>query len=251
MNIEVQQLTVSYKEGNRRYPAIRGLSCELGTGLTGILGHNGSGKTTLLRVLSGLLRPEQGRVSIDGQDYFADLQRYRPLTGYLPQSFGFYSRLTGKEMLGYVALLKGMADRRQRAGSVDEALGRMRLQDVAKRPISQYSRGMKQRLGIALTLLGNPACLLLDEPGEGLDVEERGVLRDLLLELAAQRVVVLSTHALADVAVHCHKILVLQQGRAIFDGTLSQLAGGLSSPANAIKALEDGYRTLIEAGVVK
>ena len=182
--------------------ALKGIQLEIPNGMFGLLGPNGAGKTTLMRILAGLLEPTSGRVTLDGLDLLANPQKLWQQLGYLPQEFGFFPHLTGEAMLSYLLALKGIhADsRKRRQELVAELLERVNLSFAAQRKVKAYSGGMRQRLGIAQAIAGDPRLIIVDEPTAGLDPEERLRFYRLLAELAEQRTVLLSTHIVEDVA---------------------------------------------------
>jgi ABC-2 type transport system ATP-binding protein len=222
MHITIAMLTKVYRGGVR---ALDGIEIDLDPGMTGLLGANGAGKTTLMRILTGIITPTSGSVSIDGHDPTSTSGR-RAVTatlGYLPQEIEPYPDLTGREFLDYLALLKGVTNKAARRRQVGALLEQVSLDDVAKRRIKSYSGGMKRRLGIAQALLGNPRLIIVDEPTAGLDPEERMRFRALLASLGAERTVVLSTHILDDVAQTCERTAVLGAGRLVYHGATSGL----------------------------
>lgn len=204
---------ISVRDLVKVYPgpvtALAGIDIAIPTGMFGLLGPNGAGKSTLMRILAGLLQPTAGTVIVDGRDIVAHPELVWAQLGYLPQEFGFYPHLTGEEMLRHILRLKGVE------GGCDELLERVGLRDVARRRIVGYSGGMKQRLGIAQAVAGNPRLLIVDEPTAGLDPEERQRFYHLLAELAADRTVVLSTHIVDDVAVLCPRFAIIRGGRLL------------------------------------
>ena len=207
--------------------ALQGVSLEVPTGMFGLLGPNGAGKTTLMRIVAGLLEPTSGAVHFDGEDIVADPRRIRRQLGYLPQDFGFYPHLTGESMLRFLLVLKGV----QAPGGVKrlatELLDRVNLGYAAKRKVKGYSGGMRQRLGIAQALAGDPRLLIVDEPTAGLDPEERLRFYRLLAELAENRTVLLSTHIVEDISVLCPRMAIMSQGRFVADTTPSEARGRL------------------------
>lgn len=235
-------------------PVLKNISCEFPCGSSVILGPNGSGKTTLLQVLAGLILPKSGRITIDG--IVADPLVLRQVIGYLPQAFGLYPNLTAREMLHYVALLKGLVDRRIRERSVEEVLQRTGLLAVAERKVGKYSRGMRQKVGIAQTLLGNPQVLIFDEPTAGLDPEERNKLRGMVMELGLERVVIWASSLITDTS-GADRVLVIDCGESRFWGTPSELAACACSKSGLRPAdrktngehwsdmLERGYRATL------
>nr|WP_184080799.1 ATP-binding cassette domain-containing protein [Nocardiopsis mwathae] len=222
MDIRVSGLTKAFRGGVR---ALDGVDLAVGGGVLGLLGGNGAGKTTLMRVLSGVLRPSAGRVTVGGHDLATASGRRaaQHSTGYLPQELTPYPDLTGWEFLDYMALLKGIGDRRARRAQIEELLVQVGLAERADRRIATYSGGMRRRIGIAQSLLGDPGLLVVDEPTAGLDPEERLRFRSLLASLGRERTVVLSTHILDDVAQSCPRAAVLRGGRLVFHGAVSEL----------------------------
>jgi ABC-2 type transport system ATP-binding protein len=205
--------------------ALRGVDLVVESGMFGLLGPNGAGKTTLLRILVGLIQPTSGSVRIMGWDVTRepDKTEMRRHLGYLPQEVGFYPDLTARQFLDYIATLKEMDDaalRRRRVGEVLEMVG---LAPVADRKVGGFSGGMKRRLGIAQALLADPRILIVDEPTAGLDPEERIRFRNLLSDLAGDRLVLLSTHIVEDMSQTCWELALLYQGRIRFRGTPGEL----------------------------
>ncbi|MEM1041813.1 MAG: ABC transporter ATP-binding protein [Bacteroidota bacterium] len=202
--------------------ALQGVSLEIPTGMFGLLGPNGAGKTTLMKTLAGLLEPTSGTVHFDGDDITAHPDRLWARLGYLPQYFGFYPNLTGEAMLLHMLRLKGVDAPGGQKKLVADLLERVNLTFAAKRKVKGYSGGMRQRLGIAQAIAGDPALLIVDEPTAGLDPEERIRFYRLLGELAEDRTVLLSTHIVDDVAVLCPRFAVLRKGRVLTETTPSE-----------------------------
>lgn len=211
--------------------ALNQINLDIGMGMFGLLGPNGAGKTTLMRIIAGLLRPTSGAVTVAGHDVTTaqGKQAAQSMLGYLPQEMGLYPDLTARELLDYIALLKGATDRRQRQGQVDELLAMMRLSDAADRRLKTFSGGMKRRVGIAQTLLGNPQLLIVDEPTVGLDPEERVRIRNILSEVALRCAVILSTHVIEDIGHSCNDLAIIHHGQVLYRGSpaglIEQAAG--------------------------
>jgi len=210
--LEIRQLVKVYPGP---VAALQGVELDLPNGMFGLLGPNGAGKSTLMRILAGLLEPTAGRVLLDGQDILAHPELLWPQLGYLPQEFGFYPHLTGAQMLEHLLHLKGI----QAPGGLRrlsaELLERVNLSFAARRRVKDYSGGMRQRLGIAQAVAGNPRLIIVDEPTAGLDPEERQRFYRILAELAQDRIVLLSTHIVEDVAVLCPQFAVIREGRLV------------------------------------
>ncbi|MCX4747061.1 ABC transporter ATP-binding protein [Kitasatospora sp. NBC_01287] len=223
-NVTITDLTVTFRRGEVR--ALDGISLRLPVGMVGLLGPNGAGKTTFMRVLTGVLLPASGTVAVDGTELTSRSQRreVRATTGYLPQELGLYPDLTAHQFLDYMALLKGITDRRARRARVDEVLELVSLSDVANRKVKGYSGGMKRRVGIAQAILNDPRLLIVDEPTVGLDPEERLRFRSLLARLAGDRTVLLSTHIVDDIVQTCPNVVVIEHGSIAFQGAIGDLA---------------------------
>jgi ABC-2 type transport system ATP-binding protein len=219
MLLEIEDVTKQYGRGVR---ALDGVSLSLSPGVLGLLGPNGAGKSTLMRIVATISRPTAGRVRWQGADLAAEPDRLRATLGYLPQDFGVYPNLTALEFLDYLAAAKGLDPGRTRA-RIDQLLELVNLVEARKRPIGGFSGGMRQRLGIAQALLNDPSLLIVDEPTAGLDPEERVRFRNLLSELAHDRVVILSTHIVSDVEATATTIALLAQGRLLFVGDAESL----------------------------
>ncbi len=207
--------------------ALGGVSLEIDQGMFGLLGPNGAGKTTFMRILAGLLEPTSGQISLDGLDVLADPPALWQRLGYLPQDFGFYPNLSGRAMLRYLLELKGVDAPGGLGRLTDELLGRVNLTFAAKRKVKTYSGGMRQRLGIAQAIAGDPKLLIVDEPTVGLDPEERLRLYRLLAELAEDRIVLLSTHIVEDVAMLCPRFAVLRAGHLAAVRTPQETLGAI------------------------
>jgi len=245
MMIEINGLSKRY---NNDCIALNDITCSIGTGVFGLLGENGAGKSTLLRILATMIEPTGGRVSVNSLDVCSEKAAIRNQLGYLPQEFGFYSRLTGFEMLEYIAVLKGITDKQIRKTQVNEAIDLVNLGEVKDRRTSAYSFGMKQRLGVAQALLGNPQLLIMDEPTAGLDPVERNNIRNIISELGRRITIVYSTHILADIEACCSELAVLRQGSLVFQGKpdeLVKLATGMSWQTKDTASTTDGYMSLM------
>jgi len=199
--------------------ALQGVTLEVPQGMFGLLGPNGAGKSTLMRIVAGLLEPTSGQATLDGADIVKDPQAVWSRLGYLPQEFGFYPHLTGEAMLAHILRLKGVDAPGGMKKLCAELLERVNLTFAAKRKVKGYSGGMRQRLGIAQAIAGDPHLVVVDEPTAGLDPEERLRFYRLLAELAETRIVLLSTHIVEDVAVLCPRFAVIRSGRLVANTT--------------------------------
>ncbi len=193
---------------------LQDFSLELGPGVLGLLGPNGAGKSTLMRILATITRASTGTVTWNGHDIARHPDVLRSVLGYLPQDFGVYPHLTAVEFLAYMAAIKGI-DRKAARKRIEELLLVVNLVDARKRPLGQYSGGMKQRIGIAQALLNDPQLLIVDEPTVGLDPEERVRFRNLLSDLSGERIVVLSTHIVSDVEATATDMVIIHKGRML------------------------------------
>jgi ABC-type multidrug transport system ATPase subunit len=208
--------------------ALAGLDLDVPAGMFGLLGPNGAGKSTLMKILAGLLEPTSGSVTLDGEDIVARPERVRERLGYLPQEFGFYPHLSGEQMLLHLLRLKGVEAPGGLKALARDLLERVNLGFAAKRAVKSYSGGMRQRLGVAQAIAGNPRLVIVDEPTAGLDPEERLRFYHLLTELAQDRIVLLSTHIVEDVAVLCPRFAVIRGGRLLVTTTPQAARGDLS-----------------------
>lgn len=220
---------VGKRYGRKRW-ALREISMRLGPGVLGLVGPNGAGKTTLLRILATLLAPTEGTISWAGQLIGRRPRALRETLGYLPQDFGVYPQLTAEEFLRYIGELKGLTGptlMRQ----IGAALETVRLRDVQRERLGGFSGGMIRRVGIAQALLGEPHLLILDEPTVGLDPAERIRFREVLASLEGDRLVILSTHIIADVEATASELALLDCGRLVWMGTPQGLLGDAAGSA--------------------
>jgi ABC-2 type transport system ATP-binding protein len=223
--IEIARLTKTYGGGGRAVTALSGVDLSIQAGMFGLLGPNGAGKTTLMRILAGVVNPSGGSVHIAAHDMSSEGGKHavKAMLGYLPQELGMYPDLTARQFVDYMAILKGLDDPRARRRRVGAALETVGLGQAVDRKIKGLSGGMKRRVGIAQALVNDPKLLIVDEPTAGLDPEERIRFRNLLVNFAADRVVILSTHIVEDVGQTCSDLAVLARGRLLFRGNPSEL----------------------------
>ncbi len=219
MKLEIRSLSMNYGKAQ----ALSDVTLTLQSGgLTGLVGPNGAGKSTLLKILATLLKPSRGEILLDGADIRKKPDVMRSVLGYLPQEVPVYGNLNAWEFLSFMASVKKLAPAaaREQIGSLMKTL---HLTDVGKKPLAGFSGGMRQRVGIASALLGDPRVIIADEPTTGLDPQERATLRSLLSDLARDRIVLLSTHIVSDVEAVAASLIVLKKGRVLFHGAPQEL----------------------------
>jgi gliding motility-associated transport system ATP-binding protein len=233
-----------------RYPggvtALDGVSFEVRPGeVLGFLGPNGAGKTTAMRICTGYLAPASGRVEVCGIDVAADPLGARARLGYLPESVPLYTEMRVEEYLAYRAALKGVAPGKRRA-RIDEALAAVAIVPERRRVIGQLSKGYRQRVGLADALLHRPDVLILDEPTDGLDPNQRRDVLALIARLGQERAVILSTHILPEVESVCARVVILDRGRIIAAGP----PGELADPDRELHVVARGDRERLTAAIV-
>lgn len=203
--------------------AVKEMNLTLRSGIYGLLGANGAGKTTLMRLLCTLQRPTAGEIQLNGQNIRGLGGDYWKLLGYLPQNFGYYPQFSAWDFLLYISALKGLDENaaRKKSAGLLEAVGLMK---EARRKIKTFSGGMKQRLGIAQAMLGDPHILVLDEPTAGLDPRERVRFRNLISMFSKDRIVLLSTHIVSDVESVAERIILMKAGQLLQFGGPAEIA---------------------------
>ena len=223
MELHIRGVSKTYRNGAR---ALNDVTLTIPPGMYGLLGRNGAGKSTLMRILATLQDPDEGEIRFGDIDVVRQKERLRETLGYLPQSFGFHPRVSAERLLDHFAVLKGVVEPGPRRDVVESLLRRTNLFDVRKQRVGTFSGGMRQRLGVAVALLGNPKLIIVDEPTAGLDPEERVRFLNLLSEIGEDSIVILSTHIVEDVEELCNRLAIIDRGeilleaepmRAIFD----------------------------------
>ena len=245
----IRDLVKTYPSGVQ---ALKGISLDQPAGVFGLLGPNGAGKTTLMKILATLLEPDSGTVQMNGADLMTDGDHARRMLGYLPQDFGLYPTLTAWQMLDYFAKLKGVTDRKQRHNLIDALLDKVNLSSARRQRLGEFSGGMRQRLGIAQALIGDPKLIIVDEPTAGLDPVERVRFHNLLAETASENtVVILSTHIVSDVSNLCSQMAIIRDGKILASCTPRQAVDGLKGtvweaivPREQVAALKSHLRVI-------
>lgn len=204
-----------------RKQALHNITLTINQGMFGLLGRNGAGKTTLMKTLATLHQKKNGSITVCGVPV-ENAKEIRSMTGYLPQDFSMYPTMTVEESLDYLGILSGM-DRDSRQERIKILLKRVNLTEHKHKKVKALSGGMKRRLGIAQALLHDPKVLIVDEPTAGLDPEERIRFRNLLCEVAEERIVILSTHIVGDIEATCEDIAIMNDGKLLWQGTVSRL----------------------------
>lgn len=240
MQVHIENLSKVYGNGVQ---ALRGVSLEIDAGMFGLLGPNGAGKSTLMRILATLEVPTAGVVFVNGLDLMQHRREIRASLGYLPQFFGAYPNITGFELLGYIARLNSLPASAARQAALD-LLENVGLSQARDRKIKTYSGGMLRRLGIAQALLCDPRLLIVDEPTVGLDPEERIRFRNLLTQISRNKIIILSTHIVADISSTCEDLALLSNGRLVFHGTPAELVRRAEGKVWQVNCDEADFNTI-------
>jgi ABC-2 type transport system ATP-binding protein len=218
--IEVKGLVKTY--GPKR--AVDGVTFSVKRGdILGFLGPNGAGKSTTMKMITGFLRPDAGTAKVDGIDVTADPVAVKRKLGYLPESAPAYGEMTVEEFLGFIADVRGFRAVDAKRAQVDRAINLTHLSPVRKQTIETLSKGFKQRVGFAQALLHDPSVLVLDEPTDGLDPNQKNEVRSLIKSMAVEKAVILSTHILEEVDAICNRVIIITQGKVVADETPAQL----------------------------
>lgn len=213
--IVVENLSYKY----RKTKALSNINFEVTDGLIGVLGANGAGKSTLMKLLTTLLKVKDGDISIDGTSYKKGIDKIRGNLGYLPQNFMVYESLTGRELLDVLATIKTDYNKEEKGAHIEDIIRDFDMQDYIDKKIKEYSGGMKQKLGFAQAIIGDPKIIIMDEPTVGLDPEQRNIIRDLFPSMSSGRIVFVTTHIVEDIENYCNYLLVLNKGSLIFKGS--------------------------------
>ncbi len=222
MRLDINNLTKKYKDK----AAVDNFSVSLQAGVYGLLGPNGAGKTTLMRMICDLIKPDAGGIYYDGEPVWGLGEQYRRILGYLPQNFGYYPSFTVQRYMEYIASLKGLNPRFSKR-KIDELLETVGLAESKRAKISSLSGGMRQRLGIAQSMLNEPDVLILDEPTVGLDPSERVKFRNLISTISQGKITILSTHIVPDISYIADEILLVQTGKLRYKGNVQEITLGV------------------------
>lgn len=222
--LKISNLSKTYANGVK---ALDDVSLELENGMFGLLGPNGAGKSSLMRTLATLQEADSGTATLDDIDILKQPAELRKVLGYLPQEFGVYPRITAEQLLNHIAVLKGITNSKERKLLVRYLLDKVNLFDKRNKSVKGFSGGMKQRVGIAQALIGNPKLIIVDEPTAGLDPGERNRFYNLLADVGKEVIVILSTHIVEDVHELCTKMAIMNFGEIVYHG----------SPKNATQEL--------------
>jgi ABC-type multidrug transport system ATPase subunit len=253
--LSIQNLSLVY---NNHTKAINEVSLQINNGMFGLLGPNGAGKSSLMKTIVGLQKPTSGSIFFNGVEITADPAFLKKQLGFLPQDFGVYPKASAAQLLDHLALLKGVTDKKERKNQIEQLLHKVNLYEYRNKEVFTYSGGMKQRFGVAQTLLGNPKLIIVDEPTAGLDPEERNRFNTLLTEISEEIIVLLSTHLVEDVRNLCSNMAVMKKGTLLSTGQPAQLMTTMKNKVwtkfidkNELPGYELQYQVIIKQFVEK
>lgn len=215
LSLKVDNLNYNYG----KVQALKDVSFQVNEGLIGVLGANGAGKTTLMKLLTTLFSTQSGEIYLDDLNYKKDLNKVRNNIGYLPQNFSTYGNIKGREFLEIIANLKLDCDKKTIDNHINEIVEKLNMKEYIDRKFKEYSGGMKQKLGFAQVLIGDPRLIIVDEPTVGLDPEQRNTIRELFPVISRNRIVLATTHIVEDIEYYCNYLLVINHGELIYKGT--------------------------------
>jgi len=239
--IEVKGLVKTY--GNKR--AVDGISFTVKRGeILGFLGPNGAGKSTTMKMITGFIRPDGGTATVGGIDVTADPVGVKRQLGYLPESAPAYPEMTVEEFLGFIAEIRGFRATVEKRARVEHILGLTHLASVRAQTVETLSKGYKQRVGFAQALIHNPPALVLDEPTDGLDPNQKNEVRTLIKSMAAEKAVILSTHILEEVDAICNRVIIISRGKVVADETPASLHARQPGAR-----LDEVFRTLTSSNI--
>ncbi len=237
--LEIRRLSKAFGS----FVAVDGVSFDVSKGeVLGFLGPNGAGKSTTMKMVTGFLEPSGGQVYVCGKDIAADPVSCKSALGYLPEGAPAYPDMTPAEFLAFVAEIRGFG-KSEAKRRIEEVVRKVHLEDVLAKPIDTLSKGFKRRVGLAQAILHDPQVLIMDEPTDGLDPNQKHEVRELIRAMATEKAIVLSTHILEEVEAVCTRAIIINRGRLVFDGTPAELEQ--RAPANVQKnRLDHVFRSL-------
>lgn len=215
--IRINNLSKSYGKDK----VLNNITVNIDKGMFGLLGENGAGKSTLMKILATIITHDTGDVKVCGYN-ISDTKNLRNIIGYLPQEFSFYNNITVYEVLEYLAILSGLS-KNLRKERINEVIEKTNLHRAQSKKVKELSGGMLRRLGIAQAVLNDPEILIIDEPTVGLDPAERSNIRNLLVELACNKIVIISTHIIEDIESTCENLAVLKEGEILYSGSMEDM----------------------------
>lgn len=246
--LKIENLTKVYPNGVK---ALDNVSIEISNGMFGLLGPNGAGKSSLMRTLATLQEADSGTAFLNDIDILNNPLELRKVLGYLPQEFGVYPKITAEQLLDHIAILKGITNSKERKELVNYLLQKVNLYEQRGKSVKGFSGGMKQRVGIAQALIGNPQLIIVDEPTAGLDPGERNRFHNLLADVGQDVVIILSTHIVDDVRELCSNMAIMNLGQLVYQGTpnnvLQELKGKVwqkSIARNQVEEYQKNYKVI-------
>lgn len=246
--LKIENLTKVYPNGVK---ALDNVSIEISNGMFGLLGPNGAGKSSLMRTLATLQEADSGTAFLNDIDILNNPLELRKVLGYLPQEFGVYPKITAEQLLDHIAILKGITNSKERKELVNYLLQKVNLYEQRNKSVKGFSGGMKQRVGIAQALIGNPQLIIVDEPTAGLDPGERNRFHNLLADVGQEVVIILSTHIVDDVRELCSNMAIMNKGQIVYNGTpsnvLQELKGKVwqkSIARNQVEEYQKNYKVI-------
>ena len=240
MELIIRDLTKCYQKGVK---ALDGFTYNFTEGVYGLLGPNGAGKSTFMNILTDNLTATGGEVTFDGKNIFSMGKLYRKILGYMPQQQGLYPDFTLVRFLYYMASLKGMT-KAETDLQIDSIIKKVNLWEDRYKKLGKYSGGMKQRALIAQALLGNPKIIILDEPTAGLDPKERIRIRNLISEIALEKIVIIATHVVSDIEFIAQEVIILKKGKIVMADTRKSLCESMVGKVFEIKSRDDDCRKI-------
>lgn len=249
--MEIKEVSKVYSNGVN---ALDNISLSIGKGMFGLLGPNGAGKSSLMRTLATIQAPDNGHVRFNDIDVLKSPNELRKVLGYLPQEFGVYPRVSAFKLLDYLAVMKGIKDKKVRHQKVNLLLEQTNLYAFKDKSVANFSGGMVRRFGIAQALIASPELIIVDEPTAGLDPEERNRFYSLLSEVGEQTTLILSTHIIEDIQGLCDEIAIINKGKVVGQGAIKTLSNALTGSvwqANTTEAQVKRWRQSLSVLSVK